>query len=281
MIESQAFKMEKYYYSLIATLILLTCSSCEIYKDNTNHGTNGVGESGKAPPKLSHTDKPEQPTWDQWRAMFYDTAGLLSEEYGNNYKEAINDFSKGLELDHDHAYLYVDRGYAYDHLKQYKNAVEDFSQAIKVNSKDAWGYRGRASVYEELGQREKAIEDFSQAIKLDPKDSYAYANRAWTYAVLGKFKNASEDALEALQLEPTMAEAYDTLGYAQAGMGVYDKALDSYNTAIKLDPTDGEQYYHRAELYEKLHNRGLANNDHEKAKRLGYVPKLCKQKYAQ
>ena len=43
----------------------------------------------------------------------------------NNYREAIIDFSKAIEIDPKDSYLYFWRGFAYEFLEEYPNAVKN------------------------------------------------------------------------------------------------------------------------------------------------------------
>ena len=52
----------------------------------------------------------------------------------------------------------------------------------------------------------------------------------------------------------------------------YQKAIDDYSQVIELNPKDGYAYYCRAEAYEKLGKKDLAEKDKEMAEKLGYNP---------
>lgn len=81
---------------------------------------------------------------------------MNAEEYynlGNNcynaedYKEAIEYYTKAIELNPNNEDYYTDRADCYKELGKWKEAISDYSEAIKIDS-DWWGYyKGRAECY--------------------------------------------------------------------------------------------------------------------------------------
>ena len=66
--------------------------------------------------------------------------------------------------------MYNNRGTAYALLGNFKQAIEDFSKAIELNSKFANAYYIRGLCYQELGDEAKAQADFAKAKQLGYKD---------------------------------------------------------------------------------------------------------------
>ena len=64
------------------------------------------------------------------------------------------------------AYAYNNRGIAKHHLKQYKEAIADYDKAIELNPKEAQAYNNRRLAYLELGKKKEADADFSTWAKL-------------------------------------------------------------------------------------------------------------------
>lgn len=113
----------------------------------------------------------------------------LSRLDGGNYKEAIADFSRSLELNPKNSEAYFNRGVAYayqeptrsgsnvsDPLKQ---AIEDYTLAIKANPGYADAYYNRGVAHLENNDKSGAIADFQKAAelyqKLGRKDDYQQA----------------------------------------------------------------------------------------------------------
>ena len=93
--------------------------------------------------------------------------------------------------------MYHNRGLALHALDIRTNAVEDYSKAIEINPKYAHAYSDRGATYFELGQYEKALADFDQAIALNPELVLAYAGRALALGALHREPEARQAAREA------------------------------------------------------------------------------------
>ena len=58
-------------------------------------------------------------------------------------------------------------------LENYKLAIDDFTRSIKIDPNYVKAYNNKGWVYDKLGDYEKAIADYTRAIKIDP-NNYSY-----------------------------------------------------------------------------------------------------------
>jgi len=79
------------------------------------------------------------------------------------------------------ARTHFNRGVAYRGLKDYKKAIEDYDKAIEINPQYAKAYNNRGVAYGKLKEYKKAIEDFDKAIKINPQYAAAYNNLGKAY----------------------------------------------------------------------------------------------------
>ena len=84
----------------------------------------------------------------------------------NDFKGAILDFDKTIELNPKFTYAYNNRGNTKYKLKQYKEAILDFDKAIKLNPQYANSYYNRGIAKDKLKQYKEAILDYNKAIEL-------------------------------------------------------------------------------------------------------------------
>ena len=100
--------------------------------------------------------------YDTPSAKEYRSRGTKAAQRGQ-YKEAIEDFTKAIELDSNYPGTYYFRGLAYGCQGKHKQAIEDFTKAIELDSNypDAHYFRGIA--YLHLKEWEKAKEDLTAA----------------------------------------------------------------------------------------------------------------------
>jgi len=137
---------------------------------------------------------------------------------------------------------YNNRGNAYSELKQYEEAIEDYSKAIELNPNDAEAYNNRGTAYDELQHQEEAIGDYSKAIELDPNDAEAYNNRGNAYGELQHQEEAIGDYNKAIELNPNLAVAYLNRGVTQLQTNEdLDKAIDDFKHARDLFEGNGKE----------------------------------------
>ena len=88
--------------------------------------------------------------------------------------KAIEDFTKAIQYEPDHAEAYYHRGNSYVIKDEFDRAIEDCDKAIQLNPDAADAYLVRGNAYSSKGEIDFAIMDYSKAIRLKP-DANAYA----------------------------------------------------------------------------------------------------------
>ena len=169
------------------------------------------------------------------------------------YRAAIDDLNKSVELDAEYTQAYAARGYMSSHYgetivkygriadarQHYLAAIKDYTEAIKLDADGDQNYNGRGHTYCHYGEYEArqgntteaqeqylaAIEDYTKAIKLDSDDSRNYSGRAWAKSLLGELNVQQEE-----------------FGKARKQ---YLAAIKDYTKAIRLDPEDDINYKDR------------------------------------
>ena len=87
-----------------------------------------------------------------------------------DYKGAIADYTKAIELDPDYASAYYNRGNSKNSLKDYKGAIADYTKAIELKLDDA-AYNNRSISKENLGDLNGACADARKAASLGDSSS--------------------------------------------------------------------------------------------------------------
>jgi tetratricopeptide (TPR) repeat protein len=103
------------------------------------------------------------------------------------HAQAIDEFTKAIEINPDYADSYNKRGLVYYGQTKYEQAIKDYDLAIRINPKYTDAYNNRGIIYFEMEKYDLAISDYSKAIELDPKYAKAYHNRGLIYVT--KLKN--------------------------------------------------------------------------------------------
>jgi tetratricopeptide (TPR) repeat protein len=157
-------------------------------------------------------------------------------------REAVEAFTRAIELDPKNGKIYYSRGGVYGRLEDYRRAIKDFDRAIELNAKLQEAYTERGVAYGMLGDYQQAIREYDKAVELNPKDERAYVNRGIAYAKLGSHRQATRDYDKAIELNPKDERAYLNRGFAYAELGDHRQAMEDYKTAARFGSRTAQHY---------------------------------------
>lgn len=138
------------------------CSLLSVFSD----GTSKTDVPDESSTKVSEENKAE--------------AENLKNE-GNNlikaerYQEAINAYTRAIELDRNNAVYFCNRAAAYNKLGDFNAAVEDCKKAISIDPHYSKAYGRMGFAYASLNKHEEAIHCYRKAADIEP-DNESYRN---------------------------------------------------------------------------------------------------------
>lgn len=149
----------------------------------------------------------------------------------------------------------------FEAVGNYKSAIENYSKAIELDPKYEKAYAGRAAAYDQLNKKTEAIEDYKKLLVLDPKEKvYAY-HTGRLLADLNRFTEADLMLRKALERDKGYNDAIlaeisvlhqlknysQGLLFTQMGLDKDKNALSYYNHAVMLDSlknyAEAEKFY--------------------------------------
>ena len=155
---------------------------------------------------------------------------------------------------------YYQRGVFYRNSGRYEEAIEQYTKAIEIRADDPLVFFRRGIAFKLLARYNDAVADFNKSIALNPDYNRAYIERGLTFQFLEKFDAAVDDLMIAIQLNPTM-EAKDILLEIQkdAAVKLLRKSLESM---LHVKKDDKEYWVGRHNelgviLYDPLSQGGL------------------------
>ncbi len=80
----------------------------------------------------------------------------------NEPMEAVEEFTKAIELNPNRYLAYHNRGIAWSNCEELAKAIADYSRAIEINPNYASSYLYRGLAHRELGNQQSAFEDFTK-----------------------------------------------------------------------------------------------------------------------
>ncbi len=195
----------------------------------------------------------------------------------NDFRGAIEPLGKSIELPpstpSQQAWAYRLRGDCYTKLEQYDNALDDYSKALELLPSASYSYKRRGFIYYKINEYEEAIADLNKAVELNPDDS---SNVTWIAPSLvaqcpdQTFRDGIIDlAGKAIELTSGSAGSYCARARIYASLSEYDKSAADYDKALQIDPQYAFAYWARASLRANKGDVDAAIADYQKAVGLG------------
>jgi tetratricopeptide (TPR) repeat protein len=170
-------------------------------------------------------------------AIEWSEKGKNSAIFGRN-KAAINELDKAIELDPEDVAAYYWRGLAYEKLGNYIQAINDYSKIIEINPKYEaksrqlfHAYRNRGRAYTKLGDYLEAIKDSEKAIELDTVISRKQPK-----------PGEPRDLFAEMGINPDLEKLYRNLGNAYLHLGNYNQAIQNYKEAARWESKEAQDY---------------------------------------
>ena len=193
------------------------------------------------------------------RADAYYKMGIFYLE-NENYKEAISQFRKALDVDPTDPSFHFSLGTAYSLDGQDGPAIDSLKRALHFDPKNSEAHNNLGYIYAKGGRWPEAIAEFKAALaNPDYRRSYsAHLNLAQAYIQLGNIDSAKEEYRRALEVKPDSEVAHAGLGRAYQLSGQTEKAIEEWEKALKINERQTGLYLDLAKAYS---NKG----DKEKA----------------
>jgi tetratricopeptide (TPR) repeat protein len=215
--------------------------------------------------------------------------------YQEKYLEALEAFTKTLELNPEQPRIQLLLGETYLALEQFKNAQTHFNKLTLDNSEISY-YRGVLAAY--FGDNDAAKSHFNQVLEKnddttrseqanhylaafqdyelaeDPHPSYLKTLIGQSLAETDQPLLAIHVLYDVLRDEPDYRDAWIILGYSYLARHDYKEAQEALFKAIELDPTKEESRYFLGLSYFGLDDYSSAVTQLELAIESGFEPKI-------
>ena len=155
----------------------------------------------------------------------------------NDFKRAINDFTRGIRINPENTDIYLVRANAKIKCEQFKKAIDDLNLYLQCNSNNINALLDRGDCYLKLHNIELALKDFNEAFSLGSEEA------------LAKVKSIE------IQLQKIDNQKKED-----------ERRIDAHTKKINENPLNPSFYFGRAMAYKKakenkVYNFGLAIKD--------------------
>lgn len=175
---------------------------------------------------------------------------------------ALEAFSVAIASNPDGASVpYYYRGLVYVDKGQVNDAIDDFTKAIELDGHFPQAFAARGTANLMISRPAKAVEDFDKALQLDPKNATTYVNRARAYMGLKMLDQAETDLNKAIELSPKLVAAYFNRGVLRMLQENQQGALEDFNNCIAINPNTPAPYFNRAVANIELGDKKAAATD--------------------
>jgi tetratricopeptide (TPR) repeat protein len=187
----------------------------------------------------------------------------------SNFRDAIIEFDKAINLNPNFIDAYGDRGASKANLGQYQDAILDYEKADSLGMKSSMLYSNWGYAYYQLKEPEKALPLLEKAIDIDPNNGNAYRWRGEIKYDKNDNKGAAQDYTKAINANPNSSN-YFARGLAHYYLKDYKKAIQDMDKAIELNPNAAQYYFDRGDAKELFNDFNGACQDWKIAKEKGY-----------
>lgn len=165
--------------------------------------------------------------------------GLRLQARGS-YERALEHYARALdsgELSVDNqVFVLNNRGRIHYRQERPDQAIQDFSRAIELSPTFMLSYLNRGTAWEMKGDLDRAIRDYTRAIELRTGHAGAWYNRGRALYLKEEYHEAVRDLSASVERSPEFAGAYLVRGYARQMLDQLCKARQDLKKARELDP---------------------------------------------
>ena len=171
----------------------------------------------------------------------YEMGLLLIEK--KRFNQAIEYFSKAIELNPADGAPYFYRGEAKNKLNLFNDAIEDYTDAMlqKLNMVDVFYKKGYCKF--KLSDKSGALKDFTKYVSIDKHNPEAYYYKGLLEYEAKNYSVVIDDLNRAIELSPNHESAYFKRGMAKEKTGDKNGCCNDLKTAV--DKGNLEAYHYQ------------------------------------
>ncbi|MBQ2872094.1 tetratricopeptide repeat protein [bacterium] len=180
------------------------------------------------------------------REALIKTATLIQTYFEERADEAIDCYTKLLDIEPENSRIYYELGHLYVSKKDIINSVNAFTLALERDSENAFYHNSLAFALLQAEQYDDAIDHYKYAINLNPDNEWTAIVCQALGALYHQVKENPDAAMTmyqtALVLDPNSFDAYISIGDLYLDMNDLDSSINAYCEAIKLAPDNARAY---------------------------------------
>lgn len=186
--------------------------------------------------------------------------------YDQNYKKAVEQFEKALQLDSTYSQAAYYLGLTYNALGDEEKAQQHYKKAVEIDPDYLEAHAAYAGMLLDIGDVDEALRQINTVLVLQPNHATALTMRAQAYRFKELYPQSIEAAHKAIGLAPKSAEPHLWLGDSLRLSGKLADAGSEYDQYLKLSDFDSHlagqlNYYVLGSLFGMGHRKHAAQED--------------------
>ncbi|MEW6684256.1 MAG: tetratricopeptide repeat protein [Nitrospirota bacterium] len=153
-------------------------------------------------------------------------------------QEALQAFTRAVELEPRLPKTHNNLGMAYAHLGEWSKAIPAFEQATRLLPRYVEAHLHLGETYEALGRWDDALAAYERLAGIDPGDVRAWGRAGNVLERQGRHQEAAERYRRALENDPTNVEVLEALGAVSLRLGRWQDARAAYEALLARLPSD-------------------------------------------
>jgi tetratricopeptide (TPR) repeat protein len=186
-----------------------------------------------------------------------------------NYAAAVADYSMALSLDKNEPGCYLNRGLAFLRSEKFRNAADDFSKGLRLEPARFSFYPERAKAYAGISDYKAAIGDAEFYLTYFQEDQQAISLCGELNFQNEDYINALKYFNRNLKSDPNNPDYYKARGKTYLKTRTFTYAINDLSMALDLKPDDGETYLYLGLAKYETGDKEGACSDLQKAQRFG------------
>jgi len=191
--------------------------------------------------------------------------------------DAIELYTKVIELDHSNEAAHYNRGTLYEKNKEYIAALQDYEKVLKISPRHENAWFNQANILLIYGLNKEALISYDHAVALNPNNPKVHANRSSAQKANGDLHEALVSIKIAIQLDPENPQYLNNQGLILRKLGRELESFACYEKATSLQPDYAEAHNNRGIASKSLGRTTEARHYFELA--LKYRPKLAEAEW--
>jgi choline-sulfatase len=182
----------------------------------------------------------------------------------NDYRAAIAQYRKYLELVPTSSYAHQWMAICYLRLEDRQNAMREVDAALALDPHFSDARILKGGVLAARGDYQGALAELRAAVDADPAKPIIRLDLAKVLAEAGRHAEAQAQFEAALTLQSDYAPALTGLGALHAGQGRYDQAVPLLERALAVEPGQEESRFNLAKVYELMGRIAEARTEYQR-----------------